>query len=50
MPATKTSEPHAGRVALVTGTTRGIFLLAADEVAWITGQTIIASGGNAFAL
>ena len=27
-----------------------VFLLAADEAAWITGQTIMANGGNAFAL
>ncbi len=27
-----------------------IFLLAADEAGWITGQTIMANGGNAFAL
>jgi NAD(P)-dependent dehydrogenase (short-subunit alcohol dehydrogenase family) len=27
-----------------------VFLLAADEAAWITGQTIMANGGNAFGL
>jgi NAD(P)-dependent dehydrogenase (short-subunit alcohol dehydrogenase family) len=27
-----------------------VFLLAADEAAWITGLTIMANGGNAFAL
>jgi 3-oxoacyl-[acyl-carrier protein] reductase len=27
-----------------------VFLLAADEAGWITGQTIMANGGNAFAL
>src|SRR5580693_8509202 len=27
-----------------------VFLLAADEASWITGQTIMANGGNAFAL
>jgi hypothetical protein len=35
MPANNASEPHAGRVALVSGTSRGI------------GQ---ANGGNAFGL
>src|SRR5690242_2774376 len=28
----------------------GVFLLAADEADWITGQTIMANGGNAFGL
>jgi len=28
----------------------GFFLLAADEAGWITGQTIMANGGNAFGL
>jgi NAD(P)-dependent dehydrogenase (short-subunit alcohol dehydrogenase family) len=27
-----------------------VFLLAADEAAWITGQTIMANAGNAFGL
>jgi NAD(P)-dependent dehydrogenase (short-subunit alcohol dehydrogenase family) len=27
-----------------------VFLLSADEAGWITGQTITANGGNAFAL
>ena len=27
-----------------------VFVLAADEAAWITGQTIMANGGNAFGL
>jgi NADP-dependent 3-hydroxy acid dehydrogenase YdfG len=55
MPTSTTYAPHAGRVALVTGTSRGIGQaiavgLAADEAGWITGQTIMANGGNAFAL
>ena len=27
-----------------------VFLLAADEAGWITGQTLMANGGNAFGL
>ncbi len=31
-------------------TIRQVVLLAADEAAWITGETIMANGGNAFGL
>jgi len=56
MPTTGTDKPHAGRVALVTGaaeaadTAGSVFLIASDEAGWITGQTIMANGGNAFGL
>ena len=28
----------------------GVLLLASDDAGWITGQTIMANGGNAFGL
>ena len=28
----------------------GVLLLASDDAGWITGQTIVANGGNAFGL
>jgi NAD(P)-dependent dehydrogenase (short-subunit alcohol dehydrogenase family) len=46
MPANNTSEPHAGPADIA----GSVFLLAADEASWITGQTIMANGGNAFGL
>jgi NAD(P)-dependent dehydrogenase (short-subunit alcohol dehydrogenase family) len=27
-----------------------VFLLASDDAGWITGQTLMANGGNAFGL
>jgi hypothetical protein len=55
MPSTTRDKPHAGRIAVVTGAARGIGQaitvgLAADQAGWITGQTIMANGGNSFGL
>jgi NAD(P)-dependent dehydrogenase (short-subunit alcohol dehydrogenase family) len=38
------------REAEPAGIAGSVFVLAADEAGWITGQTIMANGGNAFGL
>ena len=56
MPTITTDKPHAGRVAMVTGMAEpddiagSVLILAADQAGWITGQSIMANGGNSFGL
>src|ERR1700747_1442501 len=47
MPANNTSEPHAGRVALVTGTSRGIGQAIAVGLAQRGARVVLADRGDA---
>jgi len=43
----KTStQSHTGRVALVTGAAQGIGQAIADDFSFITGQAVVADGGQ----